>query len=270
VSLTVSPAIAVRLVVCAVGSLVLHVGLGRALDELPPRPPVRTPTRVAVRVVAPPPPPPVLAPAEPPPPPPPPAVTPPPPPPPPVARPRPSPRSTNPPPPTPPPPAAPAISPSPTPGAETGVVAPTGGRPVFGATMESTSSGGAGPAVPIGNTSRPTAGSGPAAPTARGTGEVAAAAEVTRMPLPRGRCAGAYTDAARAAAVEGTVVLDLVVDERGRARDIVVVEGLPHGLSEAAVAALRACSFSPGERAGQPVAVRVRGFKIRFVLADAR
>ena len=39
---------------------------------------------------------------------------------------------------------------------------------------------------------------------------------------------------------------------------------------EAAVAALRACSFSPGERAGQPVAVRVRGFKIRFVLADAR
>ena len=86
------------------------------------------------------------------------------------------------------------------------------------------------------------------------------------MPLPRGRCAGAYTDAAREAGVEGVVVLDLVVDEQGRAREITVVEKLPHGLTEAAVAALRACRFDPGERAGVAVPVRVRGFKIRFVL----
>jgi TonB family protein len=86
------------------------------------------------------------------------------------------------------------------------------------------------------------------------------------MPLPRGRCAGQYTDEARSAAIEGVVVLDLVVDDRGRARDVSVVAGLPHGLTEAAVAALASCTFTPGERDGQPVAVRIRGFKIRFVL----
>jgi TonB family protein len=86
------------------------------------------------------------------------------------------------------------------------------------------------------------------------------------MPLPRGRCSGTYTEAAREAGIEGAVVLDLVVDEHGRARDITVVEGLPHGLTEAAIAALRACQFDPGERSGAAVPVRVRGFKIRFLL----
>ena len=41
------------------------------------------------------------------------------------------------------------------------------------------------------------------------------------------------------------------------------------GLTEAAVAALQACRFSPGEKDGKPVPVRVRGFKIRFVLQEA-
>jgi hypothetical protein len=40
-----------------------------------------------------------------------------------------------------------------------------------------------------------------------------------------------------------------------RARDIEVV-------------ALRACRFTPGEKGGQQVPVRVRGFKIRFLLGD--
>ena len=97
-----------------------------------------------------------------------------------------------------------------------------------------------------------------------------AAYEVTKMPLPQGRCSGKYTDDARAAATEGTVVLDLIVDEQGRARDIKVVQGLDHGLTEAAIAALKDCSFTPGEKDGHPVPVRVRGFKIRFVLADAQ
>lgn len=93
-----------------------------------------------------------------------------------------------------------------------------------------------------------------------------AAGEVRKTPLPPGRCVGKYTDEARAAATEGVVVLDLTVDETGRTRDITVVQGLPHGLTEAAVAALEACRFMPGEREGKPIAVRVRGFKIRFLL----
>ena len=88
------------------------------------------------------------------------------------------------------------------------------------------------------------------------------------MPLPQGRCAGKYTDEAHAAAIEGVVVLDLIVDEHGRARDITVVEGLSHGLTEAPIAALKACTFTPGEKDGQPVPVRVRGFKIRFLMEE--
>jgi TonB family protein len=90
------------------------------------------------------------------------------------------------------------------------------------------------------------------------------------MPLPQGRCSGKYTEAARAAAIEGTVVLDCVVDENGRARDIKVVSGLEHGLTEAAITALKECRFSPGEKGDEKVAVRVRAFKIRFVMADAQ
>ena len=90
------------------------------------------------------------------------------------------------------------------------------------------------------------------------------------MPLPQGRCAGKYTEDARAAATEGTVVLDLIVDEKGHARDIKVVSGLDHGLTEAAITALKECAFTPGEKEGHAVAVRVRGFKIRFVLQDAQ
>jgi TonB family protein len=140
-------------------------------------------------------------------------------------------------------------------------------QPVFGVTMESTSTGGTTTAK-VGNSTAPqpggtTSDGGPAKQLAP-----AAAAEVTRMPLPQGACSGKYTDDARAAGIEGTVVLDLVVDETGRAREITVVSGLDHGLTEAAVAALKACRFSPGERSGQRVPVRVRGFKIRFVMAD--
>jgi hypothetical protein len=47
-----------------------------------------------------------------------------------------------------------------------------------------------------------------------------------------------------------------------------VVERLGHGLTEAAIAALEDCRFTPGEKDGRAVPVRVRSFKIRFVLQD--
>ena len=140
--------------------------------------------------------------------------------------------------------------------------------PVYGFQMSSSSSSTSGPAVAQGNTTRvaPSTGTpGPAKPLAA----PAAAFEVTKMPLPLGRCSGKYTDAAKEAGVEGVVVLDLIVDETGRARDVKVIEPLTHGLTEAAVSALQACKFTPGEKNGQAVAVRVRSFKIRFFLHDA-
>lgn len=141
--------------------------------------------------------------------------------------------------------------------------------PAFGVEMSSVS--GSGPGAPAGETLG-------ARPAARGTGSTPSAATsgpgavevlaTSKLPLPRGRCDGRYTDEARAAGVEGTVVVDLVVGASGRTRDIRVVKGLSHGLTEAAVAAVKACRFTPGERQGRPVAVRLRAFKIRFVLRD--
>jgi protein TonB len=90
--------------------------------------------------------------------------------------------------------------------------------------------------------------------------------EVTTMPLPQGRCEGKYTPDAMRAAIEGTVILDVIVSETGRVRDVHVVSGLGHGLTEAAVAAVKGCRFSPGEKDGRAVPVRIPGYKIRFLL----
>jgi TonB family protein len=127
---------------------------------------------------------------------------------------------------------------------------------------------GSGPALPIGNTGLPTKHD-QGAPAAQPLPAPVQAYEVTTMPLPQGRCSGRYTEEARKAGVEGTVVLDLVVGQDGRVREVRVVSGLDHGLTEAAIAAAKECRFSPGEKDGTPVPVRVRGFKIRFLLDGA-
>jgi protein TonB len=240
-----------RLAICAIVSIAGHFAFAKALDRLPERRDLPLPQNVQVRVVEPP-------------------------------APAPEPEPPKPPEPKPEPPKpqvherprahAPEVKRDVTPVDTPPVDSPptttdTTTTPAFGVTMESTSQAGNGPAMPVGNTTRP-------APTSPGAAvkplaQPVAAVEVTRMPMPLGRCSGKYTDEAHAAAVEGVVVLDLIVDERGRARDITVVEGLPHGLTQAAIAALTACSFTPGEKDGKPVPVRVRGFKIRFMLAES-
>jgi protein TonB len=143
-------------------------------------------------------------------------------------------------------------------------------EPVFGVSMESTSQQG-GPAVAVGNTLTPGTPAAPAKQAAKPAGPPTVAAyEATKLPLPQGRCFGTYTDEAKAAGIEGTVVLDLTVDEAGHAHDVTVVKGLEHGLSAAALTALKGCQFTPGEKDGKPVAVRVKGFKVTFALQDAR
>lgn len=243
-----------RLAICAIVSVAAHFAFARGLDHLPRRTDQPAPQIVQVRVVEPPKPPEPEPEPEPPAPPEPPRPEPPK-----QVHERPRPRA---------PEVKRDVAPVDTPPTDTPATTDTTTTPVFGVTMQSTSQAGSGPAMPVGNTTKPApAGTGAAV---KPLTEPVAAVEVTRMPLPLGRCSGKYTDEARAAAVEGVVVLDLIVDEHGRARDITVVSGLAHGLTEAAIAALRACSFTPGERNGTPVPVRVRGFKIRFLLAEGQ
>lgn len=66
-----------------------------------------------------------------------------------------------------------------------------------------------------------------------------------------------YPEAARAQGIEGSVALELVVDESGAVESARVVRGVGHGLDEAAVAAARAFHFAPATRGGHPVRVRM-------------
>jgi protein TonB len=239
-----------RIFACVVLSVVGHVALADGLRRLPRRQDAPLKHLVSIRVVSPPPapepPPEPVRPA-------------------PVAAPK----------------AAPRERARPTPAADRQVVrkdvpppesAPPPGDsatgPIFGVSLESTSQAGSGPAMPIGSPVRPNGAGGGERQPARGPGDPVAEYEVTTMPLPQGRCAGKYTDEARQAAIEGTVVLDLVVGPDGRVSNIHVVTGLGHGLTEAAIAALKGCRFSAGQKNGVPVPVRIRGFKIRFLLSN--
>ena len=243
-----------KLIACAAISVAVHGAAARALEFLPEQPLARPPQKVEVRVVTPPPEPPKLEPEPP--------------------KPEPTPEPIKP---------APKLAPvqhaastpkSPTPPKPD---TPTPNTPpadqVFdGGAIGSTSTGG-GLAMPAGSPGGNGGGGGSAAPPPGPKPQAAAAPipdyQATTLPMPQGRCAGKYTDDARAAGVEGRVVLDFVVGEDGRVRDIEVTQKLGHGLDQAAVAALRACSFTPGEKDGKRAAIKVHGFKVTFVLSEA-
>lgn len=252
-----------RILLCLVASVLAHALAVQALERLPEEQKQRRPQTVTVRIVNPPPPAPEPPPEPPPPPPPPPPPTPtivhe-------VPTEQPVQRRSH----VPPPPSQDAV-PKNTPPSERAVTSgPSTTTPTFGFSLESTSESGSGPAMPVGNTLQvPQTGPAVAPAKVKPLAAPVPVYEVTKMPTMRDRCRGEYTDAARDAGVEGTVVLDLVVDEEGNTRDIKVVHGLGHGLDEAAVAALKRCRFAPGERGGSAVPVRVREFKIRFFLQD--
>ena len=61
-----------------------------------------------------------------------------------------------------------------------------------------------------------------------------------------------YTDEARRAKIQGTVVLRIEVDTRGQAQNITVRQSLGLGLDERAIAAVRRWRFRPGYRNGKP------------------
>jgi TonB family protein len=71
--------------------------------------------------------------------------------------------------------------------------------------------------------------------------------EIVSKPRP------AYTEQARELRVEGEVVLEVLFGASGRLRVIRVVQGLGHGLDDAAVEAARRIDFKPALRNGKPI-----------------
>jgi len=67
-----------------------------------------------------------------------------------------------------------------------------------------------------------------------------------------------YSEEARKAKFQGTVVLAVIVDEHGNPRDIKVVRPLGLGLDQKAVEAVEKWKFSPGKKDGKPVPVQAQ------------
>ncbi|HEV8610743.1 MAG TPA: TonB family protein [Thermoanaerobaculia bacterium] len=74
-----------------------------------------------------------------------------------------------------------------------------------------------------------------------------------------------YPEPAIRAQVEGSVVLDIGIDENGRVTDVQVARGLPFGLSEAAAGAVRQWRYRPARSPEGPIPSR-KTVRILFTL----
>ena len=74
-----------------------------------------------------------------------------------------------------------------------------------------------------------------------------------------------YTDAAKEAKIQGTVILNLEVTREGLADKIAVKEGLAPDLDQNAIKAVRQWRFKPGTKDGEPVRVKA-AMEINFRL----
>jgi protein TonB len=77
-----------------------------------------------------------------------------------------------------------------------------------------------------------------------------------------------YPRIARQTGKEGTVILRITIDERGRLVEVEVVKSAGSGFDEEAVRAVRESSFCPAKKNGKPVTCRAR-LPVRFALAGA-
>jgi TonB family protein len=133
---------------------------------------------------------------------------------------------------------------------------PLAGVP-FGASQGPGSGGGVGDGAGTGIGSGSGPGLGPGSGGGTGGGAYRPGGAVT-APRVIAEVSPVYTNEAMFRRIQGSVVLELVVDSRGRPSGIRVVQSLdPGGLDEQARAAVNQWRFDPGRLAGVPVDVRV-------------
>ncbi len=158
-------------------------------------------------------------------------------------------------------------------------------KPVFGVTAESVGDSGSGVAVRVGNTLEKqmekevtpledVAPLGEVPDTGPLVDEDKASRptkpvpiyELSEAPRFKTRVEPEYPPEAREKGVEGTVHLELLIDENGRVKKIRVLSKMGHGLEKAAVTAAIKSSFEPGEMNGRAVPVKIK-VPYRFVLS---
>jgi protein TonB len=90
--------------------------------------------------------------------------------------------------------------------------------------------------------------------------------QVDSPPIGLQKPAPQYTALARTRRQEGTVVMDILVDETGHVADVRLVRGIPGSdLDAVAMSAVRSWVYKPAEKDGVPVRVW-RPEQIRFKL----
>ncbi len=82
--------------------------------------------------------------------------------------------------------------------------------------------------------------------------EVSTRARILKKPEPQ------YTENARQAQITGTIVLRAVLAADGTVQHILIIEGLPYGLTESTVKVARQIKFTPATFAGRPVSMFIQ------------
>lgn len=89
--------------------------------------------------------------------------------------------------------------------------------------------------------------------------------EITRLPKVKREFKAQYPEEAKKAAVDGPVILEILIDREGKVRHVQVLSGPGHGLNESAVEALKKFEFQPAFKGEESVAVKIR-YTYRFKL----
>jgi protein TonB len=138
-------------------------------------------------------------------------------------------------------------------------------KPVFGVTPDSVVPGGEGPSIPVGNTLMkepdkdftPPDQVKPYYQPQKAPFVPAKLVDVTSFPSERDRVVPEYPPELRAQGLEGTVLLEVDIDETGSVVAVRIKRGTGLAFDQAAVKAIQASTYNPAMRGGTPVAVRV-------------
>jgi len=75
-------------------------------------------------------------------------------------------------------------------------------------------------------------------------------------PQPLSNIRPVYPEIAQEAGIEGTVVVQVFIDKKGRVQDTIILKGIPNtGLDEAALKAIRKTRFRPAKQRERAVGV---------------